>query len=401
VPASNDRRRVAARALFGWELGANLGHAGLIAEIARALIADGVEVTVVATELGSARIALTGVPARLLQAPRWPYHRHQGNEIGQSGYQDILALVGFSDPAKLSAVVDAWSNLIDLIHPDVIIADHGPGLMVAAYGRGIPVAAIGTGFTMPPLDSGRLPPLRADRAPLIPEARLLAAAAQALATRGIAAPDALATLFRSDERFVFGVPELDPYRAYRNEPLYAPPGGMPAFVEPPVRPHLFVYLGDDMPYLDVLAKVLGEADHFVTAYFRGDVGLIPDFLERRGHTIHRTPPRLDEVLPTVSHVLSAGGLYTAVAALAAGRPQLVMPLHDETRLNYRMLEQLGVAHQLAPSGDPQAVAGALASFLFDHTLAPETRHWAKVIAARPHAGIADVISAIRRRMQPQ
>jgi hypothetical protein len=387
-----------ARVLFGWELGANLGHISLIAEIARGLAADAAEITVAGIDLGSTRSGLSGIPIRLLQAPRWPYHRHLGSDIGQSGYVDLLALVGFGDPTKLAAMVDAWRGIIDLVRPDLIVADHSPALMVARLGLGIRVVAIGSGFTMPPLETGRLPPIRADRAPLLPEGRLLAAVSAALSPHGVAAPQTLAEAFQSEARFVFGVPELDPYRAHRIEPMYTPSGGWPRFVEPPIRPHLFVYLGEDMPYLDVLAKVLGEADIAVTAYFRGDVGMMPDFLTRRGHTVHRAPPRLAEVLPTVSHVLHAGGLFTSAAALAAGRPQMVMPLHDETRLNHRMLSQLGVARQMPPGGDPAVLANHLRAFLQDHTISGEARNWAKLIQSRPQPGFDAVLSAIAQQL---
>ncbi len=385
------------RVLFGWELGANLGHVGLLAEIARRLVTDGVEVTVAATDLTAARIGFAGIGVRLLQAPQWAYHRHLGSETGQAGYQDLLTMVGFADPVKLSAVVEGWTSLIDLLQPDLILADHAPGLMVATHQRGIAVMAIGSGYTLPPLDLGRLPPLRADRSPLLPEARLLASVAAALAPRKVTAPEALVDVFQAGERFVFGIPELDPYRPYRSQPLYAPPG-LPVFVEPPIQPHLFVYLGEDMPHLDVLAKVLGEVDHAVTAYFRGDVGLIPDFLERRGHTVHRAPPRLDEVLPAASHVLHAGGLFTAVAAVAAGRPQLVIPLHDETRVNVQMLGQLGVVRQMPPTAEAHLLSSALHGFIRDHTMPREARHWAKVVAMRRQPGVDDVVSGLRRRL---
>jgi hypothetical protein len=172
---------------------------------------------------------------------------------------------------------------------------------------------------------------------------------------------------------------------------------LPSFAEPPIQPHLFVHLGDDTPELDVLAKVLGEAEYAITAYFRGDVGVIGEFLERRGHKVYRQPPQLDEVLPAASHMLSAGDLFTVIAGVAAGRPQLVMPLREETHLNFQMLSQLGVARYVAPTADAQQLSSALFDFTRTHSLLHAARRWAKVVEARTQPGVDAVVAAIRHR----
>src|SRR5665213_3975908 len=207
-----------------------------MAEIARGLAGDGVRIVVAGRALESLAIAFAGLDAIRLQAPVWPPHRHWGSEQTQANFLDVLVHVGFGDPAKLAAMAGAWRALLDLVQPDVIVSDHSPALQVAAYGGKIPLVAIGTGFTMPPLNLDRLPPMRADRAPIASEAQVLGGASAFLSANGVAPPSNLIELFRTAERVIFSYPELDPYRAFRSEPLYLPPETLPAFVPPPVSP---------------------------------------------------------------------------------------------------------------------------------------------------------------------
>ena len=337
---------------------------------------------VAARDLMYARIAFEGMAAELLQAPVWPEHRHFGSEMGQANYLDVLARIGFADPAKLGAIVGGWIALIDLVRPDVIVADHSPALLLAAHIRGLATVQVGSGFTMPPLDYDRLPPIRADRAAIMPEERFLSAAALIAGQHGSWIPKSLVEILKTDKRVVFGCPELDPYAPFRREPLCLPPEALPQFSEPPVEPRIFVYLGPEMPKLDQLLQVLTELGVPLEVYLRGEVSALGRFLALRGHVVHDRPPAFAEVLPKVSHVISAGGAFTAHAALAAGRPMLALPLHGEAELNISALERLGAGKRLSPWKDERALRSALLAFLRDHALLRAARHWAKVLAQR-------------------
>jgi hypothetical protein len=384
-------------ALFAWELGANLGHASPMAEIARSLESEGIRIVVAGRALENLRIAFAGLNTVLLQAPVWPGYRHFGNEVTQASFLDVLVHAGFASPEKLGAVVAGWRSLIDLIEPDIIISDHSPGLLVATYGGTIPVVAIGTGFTMPPLELGRFPPLRAYRAPIMPEGQVLAAVSPILAAANVSPPDNLTRLFRTTERVVFTYPELDPFRSFRQEPVYLPPEPLPAFVDPPVAPQLFVYLGDEIPGLESIVQALVESDLPVIAYLRGDVGSLADFLAMRGHEVHKSPPKLAETLPRVSHVLSAGGSFTCHAALAAGRPHLIAARHAETSLNLGFIEGLGAGKSLTHATDVRRLVEAIDAFVQDHGLLQNARHWAEVIAMRRQPSGAEALRAAVRR----
>lgn len=383
--------------LFAWELGANLGHIKPLMALARRLASDGASATFAVSDLANVHLVAKRGEFAILQAPVWPEHRHWGHRPSIASYADVLAGIGFADPLKLSAMIEAWRCLLDLVKPDLVVADHSPALLAALYGTGTPVIAVGTPFTMPPLTLDRLPPIRADQAPALPESRLHQSLKSALAARGMRPPARMVDLFRTDERLVFGVPELDPYRAFRDEQILTPPEPLPAFVEAPVKPRLFVYAGSEVPHLETLVQGLVEMDIDIVAYLRGDVGPLPHFLKHRGHRVYDTPPPLDEVLPAVSHVLSQGGAFMCHAALAAGRPHLIMPLHNETELNLSACARLGVARRLDPAKHEKTVRARLNDFLIESELMRQARHWALTLRDRKQKnGLDEAHAAVAR-----
>ena len=384
------------RVLFGWELGANLGHAKPLACIAGALSNADTDLFVAARDLMNARIAFRGVNAQLLQAPVWPSHRHLGSQTSEANYLDVLAEIGFADPAKLAAVVGGWIALFDLVQPDALVVDHSPGLLLAAYLRGIPAVQVGSGFTVPPVEYERFPPIRADRAPVMSEGTLLSAVSAVAAEFGGAAPRSLIDIFRTRGRVVFGCPELDAYRPFRHDPLCLPPEPLPAFVEPPIEPRIFVYLGPEFPRIETLLQNLAELDVPLEIYLRGDIAPLGRFLALRGHQVYGEPPPLADVLPRVSHVICGAGAFTCHAALAAGRPVLALPLHGESGLNAAALEKLGVAKRLEPLIDAREIRAGIIGLLRDHDLLRKARLWAKVLAARPQPdGLVAAVDAVR------
>lgn len=385
--------------LFAWELGANFGHIKPMLAIARSLVKDGTRAVFVVRDLGYARELIEDGEFAVLQAPLWPAHKHTGHNAGLVSFVDLLTGIGFAEPNKLGSVVAAWDALLDLIAPDVVVVDHSPGLLVALHQRGLPTVAIGTAFTMPPLSLDRLPPLRADQAPAVPESQLLASVRTALdARRAPAATATLVDIFRTDERIVFGMPELDPYRAFRREELCAPPEPLPPFIEAAPEPRLFLYLGVEAPYLTPFIQGLAQTGIRTMAYLRGEVGSIPYFLKRQGHVVFDKPPELHKLLPQVSHVISQGGAFMSQAAISAGRPHLIMPLHAETEINLRAQEHLGMAQSFEPSQNENVVARKIFEFIGNPVLIRRAREAAFTVAARgpQPSGLDQSIAAIKR-----
>jgi UDP:flavonoid glycosyltransferase YjiC (YdhE family) len=90
---------------------------------------------------------------------------------------------------------------------------------------------------------------------------------------------------------------------------------------------------------------------------------------------------LSQVLPRSAALVSHGGIGTVSQALAAGIPQLVMPLAFDQLDNAARLERLGVAAALLPrSFRGPVVARQMARLLTSPTVARACR----VVAARLH-----------------
>ncbi len=367
--------------LFAWELGGNLGHLIPISRIV-ARLGDEHRHVYALRDLSNARSVL-GSGAHILQAPMWPMHRHFGAASGSiASYTDVLAAIGFGDPEKLAAVAGAWRNLIEMVEPDLIVMDHSPGLLVALYGAAVKTIAIGTGFTMPPLEYDQFPPLRGDLAPAIPEPRLLEGVRDAVALLGGKRPARLLDVFRTTQRVVFGLPELDPYHSFRREPIVAPPGGLPPAQPWPSQRRLFFYGGGDDSGFDTLLQALATVDFPIEAYLRGDAAPARDFLRMRGATVHESPPLLADVLKSASHVLTQGGAGTTAAAYSAGRPQLVLAAHQEAEVNLDLLVRAGVGKGLEMSDEPAKVAADISSFVGDPVLPDNALEAANRIARR-------------------
>ncbi len=371
-----------ATVLFAWELGANLGHLIPLSKIAAKVREDGHRAVFAVLDVGLARQTL-GPDATILQAPVWPAHRHFGARGGYASYADLLAVVGFSDPDKLAAMMGAWLALIDLVQPAAVVADHSPGLQMALRGRGIPMVTVGSAFAMAPVQADHFPPLRGDSTPSIPETRLLESLRRAEVILGrTPSPDLLAA-FRSTARVVFGIPEIDPYRSFRQEALMAPPGGLPGPQKWPNGHRLFVYIGGEAQNFEAIAQALSLVNVEVEAYLRGETGPIPEFLKMRGITIHDTAPPLNEVLTRVSHIFTLGGAMTTAAAYSAGRPQLILPRHDEAELTFGLVEAQGVAMRMKVLQEPYTIAAAIDQFVADNPLAERAHETAQRLAARP------------------
>jgi UDP:flavonoid glycosyltransferase YjiC (YdhE family) len=67
------------------------------------------------------------------------------------------------------------------------------------------------------------------------------------------------------------------------------------------------------------------------------------FLQRQGAEVFKTPPKLTDMLARASVVVSHAGAGLSQAALAVGRPQIVLPIHSESQMIARSLEKLGAA----------------------------------------------------------
>ena len=124
--------------LFAWELGEGLGHVGPLQSVARELSAAGHRAVFAVRDVVGSRALLKDEDCPVLQAPRWSKGPIRGG-LRPVNYADILVDRGFSNVDGLAAMVAAWQDLIDLVKPDLVVADYSPTACLTAYGT-VPVA---------------------------------------------------------------------------------------------------------------------------------------------------------------------------------------------------------------------------------------------------------------------
>jgi hypothetical protein len=337
-----------ARILYTWELGNGLGHTHLLAQLARHPRLAAHQALFALPHRDPSGAYLDAIGLAHVQAPLFQQvpARNDAPGFRAGSFADVLALHGYADARTLRAQVDAWRRLLDDAAADVVIADFAPTLMLAARGR-VPVIAAGTPFGLPPahLDAFPALPVLHDGqppTPTMPQARLHEIVATALADDEAPA-SSLPGWFRAEARIPLVFPLLDPYREMRPEPAAGPARDARATLPPAHDARVFAYLADEYPALDTVLDAL-EALHVpVDVYVRGDTSAARASLSGRRLDRLPMPFDLDAALARASLVVHHGAIGIAQDALAAGRPQLVLPFHLENTLTAMRLLRAGVA----------------------------------------------------------
>ena len=77
--------------------------------------------------------------------------------------------------------------------------------------------------------------------------------------------------------------------------------------------------------------------------------------------VHREPPPMNKILHKVSVILHHGGNGVSCAALSAGRPQIVVPMYQETGLIGEKMQRIGAGRILSPKDVQSGNMGNLLS----------------------------------------
>ena len=117
-------------------------------------------------------------------------------------------------------------------------------------------------------------------------------------------------------------------------------------------------------------------------YFQGRKTVLKRFLETRKIRVYDSPPLLNDVLKESSIILSHGNHFTASAALIAGRPQILFPMHFEMDLTARTLESIGVGVRIPMPIGTNKLNKKLLSLTEDQDIKIRATEYAKIINAR-------------------
>jgi EryCIII-like glycosyltransferase len=338
--------------LFAWELGGGLGHVGPMRVLAEELSRFGHRVVFAVRDVSSSRMVL-GQSWRVLQAPMGANTRGLGIK-GAGTYADIMAVRGFASAEELEHLVRSWSDLIELVKPNLVVADHSPTALLACFGV-VRVITVGFGFYLPPSHHPSFPAFRDGVPPIVPEPVILENIRTVQSRLARPAPETVPQLFESHYAHCYSIPELDPYARYRAIPGFGPIEEMPAPAPLPEKPSLFAYLAADHPQIQEIATGLGNLGIPVQAYVRNAPPVLVRYMARSGIQVHESPPSLTKVLPEVSAVISHGGGGITHAALFAGRSQIIIPRHIEAQLTTHYLERRGLGIRIVNNGDPKLI----------------------------------------------
>lgn len=384
-----------AAVLLGWELGSGIGYARRLALIADRLAA-----------LGHSPVLALRDPAAAWQAAGQGRHPivpapyvigrldPQGGPFMPAGYGDLMVCNGFGEPDHLAPLLAAWSGLLDLVRPELVVAEYSPVLAFAAWRR-VPTLLLGTPYLMPPAEGSRFPELEGAR-PYSRQERLLQSMTEVQKARNGPIPERATQPFAEALRIVYSVPELDPWTRLRREPLHGLFGPLSPMGDPPLQPHLFAYLAPDAPGFADWTAGLAEAglpgEAFIPRCPAGERRL----LEAAGITVRAEPPPLEETVGRASLVLHHGGIDTAQTALAMGRPQLLLPRYLDQHLTARALAELRVGKSLGKGAGRDVLAARLQVMATDAPLAERARARARLMRRR---GLGDALDAASRAAQ--
>ncbi|MBM86025.1 MAG: hypothetical protein CMM47_08385 [Rhodospirillaceae bacterium] len=371
------------RVLCGWEFGAGLGHVMRLRPILSALRDSGAEIVVALQDLDRASaflnadngVAMSGF--NVVTAPRWQMPTDpKARRIPTHSFADVLNIIGYGDERALAVRIEAWSGLIRATGADLVIGDFCPTLRLAARAR-VPMIMVGNGYTIPP--AGRsLPPIRPwqkklENFSVEHETNLLTAINGVLERRGEVLLDYLSDALNGDKTFVFSIPLVDPYSAYRKEPqlppLNLPKGIRRLSLDKRRAKGVFFYMPASHPDLGRAIAAVKTASVDCEAYISD---LSPDLaagMAAPGFTLHAGPQSFERVIPEARAVVHHGGLSTSVAAILSGTPQLIFPWNLEHLVTARQVEGLGASYTAGAEWSEKKLASGIRTMVQDRALA--------------------------------
>ncbi len=338
-----------ARIVFGWEFGASLGHIYPMLRIADVLKERGHEILFVCRDVERPFDVIKARGYALLQAPFWRNPPIANlRSIPTPGYADVLARQGFGYRQTLKCMLSAWDDLLICLKPDLIIADHSPGLNLAVRGT-LPLINIGNGFTLPPSQMKEFPPIIARGKPLVSSEGLLNLFNSLQKERGRSVYDRLPQIFEADGEFSCTLPQLDPYSKFREKPVCGPLEDCMTASSLPSKPHIFLYMANEAEDSELVLKAVQKSGCQATAYIRGASAERRKTYQSNRLEMLDKPVDFSDMLPKASLVIHSGGGGTATSCLMTGRAQILLPRQSESSLTGRLLAAQELA-KVIPKG---------------------------------------------------
>ncbi|WP_416907261.1 MAG: hypothetical protein ACMVO5_09425 [Polymorphobacter sp.] len=384
-----------ARLLACWEMGGGYGHVAQLASAARPLAVMGHESWLAARDVVRARGLADKPFDRVLQAPLWVRGAPKGPTFSHG---QLYAATGFADDEALGELVQAWLSLFELAGAEAIYGSHAPVSLLAAHVARLPAARIGTPFSCPPArqDAGLMPWVR----PATPAELAVADRVVRAVCRRFGAPilSGLSELFASARPFLTSWPELELGAARTDSEYLGPTTGLGGGAHPDwpdlPGPRLLVYL--PMQAAAAAPLVAALAARGWPAIWVSEAGPAAPLPANIHHQVE--PLALGPALAEAALFVTRGGHGSALDAIVAACPMLVLADTLETEHNARALAAHGLARRfpgLEQGWDAAAIGAAL-----DAVVRPDAPERAAIAAAAArHAGHDPAASATRMARQ--
>lgn len=298
---------------------------------------------------------------------------HTQREMSPSplNFSDILLNIGYGDVRGVAGALRAWRSMLEMLAPDVVVADYAPTALIAASLASIKTVTVGTGFSVPAAGDP-IPDLRpwSPTDPNILRAlddRLLTTVRRAAGQAGVRLPARAGELFKGHLDLMCTFPEIDPFGPRDGVEYVGPQGDATSGVEVrwtgAKKTRVFAYLKPRSPRFELTLAGLAslDAETIVAA-----PGLDAERAKRASSESMRvigSAVNLDLVLPDASLCVSHAGPGVAARAMAVGVPMALLPLHLEQFLIAKRIEKSGAAIVSNPEEPPPEYRRWISGFL--------------------------------------
>lgn len=359
--------------LMAWELGSEIGHLSLFAELTRIFQARGYKVVIAARDLSRTHFFFRKLDVPVIQAPVWLYPVKMDRPVYCMA--DILLTKGYLFPTTLQNLVEAWQSMLTMIQPDLVISEYAPTLRMALRGPAIPDVVLGSGFAepVPGLAMRDLRPVpHQDGVVSAQEARLLETMNQVLSDMGKPQLSCFGDLYKPNLTVLKTLPELDCYKRVESTRYCLPVSRSkrPAaqWSQQPGKAKVFVYALPEHPQWQVLVDALRRCHANVYLYSPGDrrkrLKPIDEDSFRLGIDVVNVYESLQQADLFVCH----GEMHNLIQAISLGVPALVFPMNLEQLLNGLRYQRLGAGVCQQKVADSKAGSALIDQILVDDKL---------------------------------
>lgn len=350
MPVTGNRGHI----VYCWEMGGGLGHIYQLAIIARALVAAGYKFSAILKDTSKARSLLNPLDVSWYQAPVPGSYAQLDSP---TNHADILHCSGYDAVNSLVGIFGAWSSLLSVLEPSLVITEAAPSAMMISKVSGYKNINLDSGYLVPGLTSP-MPPLRywvpvSAELLIEKEERTLNIINRALYELGKAPILNLSEFFRGDTYWLnwyelkyFENADasryLGPVCAARETSSNNSVGG---------RAGIVVYLKPNNPLSISALRWSLDTGMSVFAYLPDwPTKTLKEIATYEKLRIFSDPIDLDVVLPHVSLMICHGGHGSVCKSIAYGVVPLIIPTLVEQYIMYKSLIRNGFTAPIVTVG---------------------------------------------------